>query len=223
MDNLYFAVAAVLLIAAAAVGSFVYLVRRMERSATFRDMILGRKWLTECIVCLAALLIGWVIFLKGFTGLEKVFIRALIDGMTAIWLIMAGYIDLREKIIPNALIGAGLIFWVVIALLDVFVAGNHWVSTLMFSLAGGLVLGGILFVLALILKNALGMGDAKMFLVLGLLYGLNDTYTVMLLSMVIMAVVSLVLLALKKVTPKTAIPMAPFVAVGFLLSIFAGM
>ena len=223
MDNLYFAVAAVLLVAAGAVGSFVYLVRRTDRSASLRDMLVGKKWQTECIVCLTALLIGWGIFLKGFTGMEKVFIRALIDGMTAVWLIVVGYIDLREKIIPNVLIGAGLLFWVVIALLDIFVAGNPWTVTLMFSLSGGLVLGGILFVLALILKTALGMGDAKMFLVLGLLYGLNDTYTVMLLSMVIMSVVSLVLLALKKVTPKTAVPMAPFVAVGFLLSILAGM
>ena len=223
MENLYFAVAAVTLIAAAAVGSFVYLVRRKDRSATFRDMILGKKWLTECIVFLAALLIGLLVFLRGFPGGDKVFIRALIDGMTALWLIVVGYIDLREKIIPNVLIGAGLLFWVVIALLDIFAAGNPWTSTMMFSLSGGLVLGGILFVLALVLKTALGMGDAKMFLVLGLLYGLNDAYTMMLLSMVVMAVVALVLLALKKVTPKTSIPMAPFVTVGFLISILAGI
>jgi prepilin signal peptidase PulO-like enzyme (type II secretory pathway) len=38
-----------------------------------------------------------------------------------------------------------------------------------------------------------------------------------------MALVSLILLALKKVTVKTAVPVAPFVVLGFILCIIAGM
>ena len=58
--------------------------------------------------------------------------------------------------------------------------------------------------------------------VLGLLYGLSDVYYILLLSLVMMAVVSLVLLLLKKVTAKTAVPMAPFVVLGFLVFLFCG-
>jgi len=79
------------------------------------------------------------------------------------------------------------------------------------------------FVIALIVKSALGMGDVKMFFVIGLLYGLSNTYSILLFSVLVMAIVSIVLLIMKKVTRKTAIPMAPFVAFGFLLNVLMGM
>ena len=204
-------------------GMFAYLIRRQDREASMRTIFTGKKWMEECAVCLGAMLLGILVFCKGFPGTEKSYIRAMIDGLMTLWLISVGYIDLKEKIIPNALIGVGLLVWVVVLAMDVFIAGTSVKEALIYSLSGGLVVGGIMFVVAIVVKTALGMGDVKMFFLMGLLYGLNDTYTILLLSMFIMAAVSIVLLAMKKVTAKTAVPMAPFVAAGFLLSIFAGM
>jgi len=151
------------------------------------------------------------------------FIRSLMNAEVFIWLGVLGYVDLKERIIPNHMIGAGLIFWVVLVLLDIFVGKTAWKSVIAYSLIGGAVCGGILLIVALLSGSALGMGDVKLFTVLGLLYGLNDTYSILLFSIVIMAVVSIALLIARKVTRKTAVPMAPFVAVGFLLSILAGI
>ena len=67
------------------------------------------------------------------------------------------------------------------------------------------------------------MGDVKMFFVIGLLYGLENTYTILLVSMLIMAIVSVILLITKKATKKSAVPMAPFVAVGLLINIILGV
>ena len=92
----------------------------------------------------------------------------------------------------------------------------------MFSIVGAGI-SFILLIIALIVKSALGMGDVKMFLVIGLLYGLVDTYSILLFSIIVMAIVSIILLLIKKATRKTAIPMAPFTAIGFLLSILAGL
>ena len=77
--------------------------------------------------------------------------------------------------------------------------------------------------MSLIVKKALGMGDVKMFFVIGLLYGLENTYTILLVSMLIMAIVSVILLITKKATKKSAVPMAPFVAVGLLINIILGV
>ena len=49
------------------------------------------------------------------------------------------------------------------------------------------------------------------------------TYGILMFSVIAMGIVSIILLIAKKVTMKSTIPMAPFVILGFLLSIFAGM
>ena len=103
------------------------------------------------------------------------------------------------------------------------ISGVIWKQLLVFSGLGGAICGGILMVLALIMKSGLGMGDVKLFFVLGLLYGVMDTYGIFLFSIIPMGICAIVLLALKKASKKTTIPMGPFVAVGFFLSIIAGM
>ncbi len=139
------------------------------------------------------------------------------NAQVIIWIYTVAYIDLIERIIPNQLIFVGIIFWIILLVLEILIAKTPIKQILLYSFAGGLICGGVLFAIAIIVRNALGMGDVKMFTVLGLLYGLTNTYSILLYSVVIMAMVSIVLLIAKKVTRKTAVPMAPFVAVGLLL------
>ena len=133
------------------------------------------------------------------------------------------WVDYREKIIPNHLILAGLVLWLIEMGIEIFLFHTDLRMALAFSALGGGVWGGLLIIIALIAKTALGMGDAKMFLVIGLIYGLNNTYSILLVSLFVMAVVSIALLAMKKVERKSTIPMAPFVLIGFILCIFLGM
>ena len=80
-----------------------------------------------------------------------------------------------------------------------------------------------MLLIALIVKSALGMGDVKLFTVLGLIYGLSITYSILLFTIIIMAIISIILLIAKKVTRKTAIPVGPFTIIGFLLCMLAGV
>ncbi len=143
-------------------------------------------------------------------------------GMLLLLATMA-WVDFREKIIPNHLILVGLLLWVIEVLVELCVFAVDIRTILLFSALGGGIWGGIFVIIALLTKTALGMGDAKMFFVIGLIYGLNNTYAILLISLLIMAVISIVLLILKKVDRKTAVPMAPFVLIGFILCIFLGM
>ncbi|MCI9072083.1 MAG: prepilin peptidase [Lachnospiraceae bacterium] len=133
------------------------------------------------------------------------------------------WVDYREKIIPNHLILAGMVLWLLEIGIEVFLLHTDIRVALAFSALGGGIWGGLLIVIALIAKTALGMGDAKMFLVIGLIYGLNNTYSILLISLLVMAIVSITLLAMKRVERKSTIPMAPFVLIGFTLCIFLGM
>lgn len=222
MTEIHYLIIALLLQLASAVAAYFYMVHlcvKLPEGETPKQ-----KPDLTCLLMASIAFTGSIYVLtKGFPGGDETFIRALMNAEVFIWLVVLGYIDTKEGIIPNTMILLALAFWAVLLLLDIFVAGNDWADVLMFSVLGGLFCGGILALVSLLVKNALGMGDVKMFFVLGLLYGVTDTYSILLFSMVVMAAVSIVLLILKKVTTKTAVPMAPFVAIGFFLSIIAGM
>ena len=53
------------------------------------------------------------------------FMRALMNGEVLLWLFVVGYIDLRERIIPNSMIGLALLGWVALISLEIFLGGNR--------------------------------------------------------------------------------------------------
>lgn len=154
---------------------------------------------------------------------EASLMQMLVNIFVFSWLLVIGYIDWKEKIIPNQMILVGIIMWTVAVLVDILAAGLFWKEVLVFSLLGSGVCGGLLLIIAFVVKNSLGMGDVKLFAVLGLYYGLADTYSILMISIIFMAIVSIVLLLLKKVDRTTKIPMAPFVLFGFLVGVMGGI
>lgn len=223
MNNLWFTIIALLLITASAGLLYLYLTCRQKESHKIKDFFAvtyDKKYLVFSAVILV---VSVLTYLYSFFVVDASFLKSFMNAEVALWLMVLGFIDLKEKIIPNKLIVSGIIFWAVLSLIEIFIAHTSWQQVLFFSLIGAGVCGGVLFVIALIVKSALGMGDVKMFFVIGLLYGLTNTYSILLFSILAMAVISIILLIAKKVTRKTAIPMAPFVAFGFLLNVLMGM
>lgn len=206
-----------------ALAGYQYLSHRVDGKLLTKEFFQLKFDWKHLVVMGAAFVLSVLILIKGLKWDQDGFMRSFMNAEVVIGLSVMGYIDLREKVIPNGLIGAGLIFWAALLLIDIFVAKTPWANVLKFSAVGGIAVGGGLFLVALIGKSALGMGDVKMFFLLGLLYGLADAYAILLFSLLIMAIVSLILLATKKVTVKTAIPVAPFVVLGFILCMIAGM
>lgn len=205
------------------VVAYQYLTHRENGKCVTKDLVKLKYEFVPLLVMLIAFFVSAFIFVFCFLWNNESFMRALMNAEVFLWLTILGYIDARERIIPNCLIGIGLLFWLALMLVDIFVGGTPWFQLLTFSGIGGLVCGGLLLIIALIVKSALGMGDVKMFFVLGLLYGLMDAYGILVFSVIIMGLVSIILLIAKKATTKSTIPMAPFVIIGFFLSIIAGM
>lgn len=204
-------------------AAYQYITHRVDGRCNVKEFFRIKYDFQPLLVLLIAFFASAFVFVFCYLWNDESFMRALMNAEVMLWLSILGYIDARERIIPNSLIGIGLLFWLILMLLDIFVGGTPWLQLLVFSGIGGIACGGLLFVIALIVKSALGMGDVKMFFVLGLLYGLTDAYGILLFSIIAMGVVSIALLIAKKVTTKSTIPMAPFVILGFFLSIIAGM
>jgi prepilin signal peptidase PulO-like enzyme (type II secretory pathway) len=86
----------------------------------------------------------------------------------------------------------------------------------------GLALGFFLFVLAAVSRSGLGMGDAKLGLLLGLALG-SRTLAAMMVAFAGLFVAALWILARQGFSArKQAIPFGPFIALGGILGFFLG-
>ena len=207
------------LLVISAVLLYCYLTYESDKKYSVKAFFSFTLHKPEALCVILALCASVALFFVRHIGCKVVFLTAAVEAFTLLWLGVIAYIDLKKKIIPNKLLLCGVIFWGIAVAIEVFAAKIPAKQTLTFSLLGALIIGGILLVIALLVKTALGMGDVKLFTVLGLLYGLFDTYSILLYTIIIMAVISVILLIAKKVDRKTAVPMAPFAVLGFLINV----
>lgn len=96
---------------------------------------------------------------------------------------------------------------------------NIWINHLFAAFCGLFVFGALIFISR---GRAMGWGDFKLIIVLGLIFGWPDILMIMFLSFLIGAAVSLVFLIRKKKTMKDAIPFGPFLVIGSALTFFLG-
>ena len=136
-------------------------------------------------------------------------------------LLSAFVIDFKLQIIPNRLnltiFEVGLIFTFLYGISNVAIAINMFLG----MLAGAgiflaiTLLGGIFYG-----KEAMGFGDVKLMGALGLFFGLSNIIIVTLVSFLIGAVLSIILLATKIRKTDEYIPFGPFIVIASFISMF---
>ncbi len=130
-------------------------------------------------------------------------------------------IDYRLQIIPNrlnlTLFEIGLVFTFLYGFNNINIASDMCLGLLVgggvflaITLIGGLIAG----------KEAMGFGDVKLMCGLGLIFGLGGTIVTTLLSFLIGAILSIILLATKKKKSDEYIPFGPFIVVASFISMF---
>ena len=157
-------------------------------------------------------------------GLKSTFIGNLdlIKFMILTQMLLSAFvIDYRLQIIPNRLnltmFEIGLVIAFIYGLSDVAITIN--------MILGMLAGGGIFLLITLIGgaiygKEAMGFGDVKLMGALGLYLGLSSIITTTLLSFLIGAILSIILLATKIKKMDEYIPFGPFIVMGTFISIF---
>ena len=136
-------------------------------------------------------------------------------------LISAFVIDYKYQIIPNRLnltiFEVGLAFCFIYGLSDVAIAINMFFGMLAGAGIFFLItfLGGIFYG-----KEAMGFGDVKLMGALGLYFGLSNIIIITLLSFLIGALLSVILLLSKVKKSNEYIPFGPFFVIGAFISIY---
>ena len=144
-----------------------------------------------------------------------------LDLIISPMLVSAFVIDYKHQIIPNrlnlTLFEIGIIFAFLYGLSDVAIT---------FNLLLGMVTGGGIFLLITVIggiiygKEAMGFGDVKLMAALGLLFGLSNIIVITLLSFLIGAILSVLLLITKIKKSSEYIPFGPFIVIGTFISMY---
>jgi prepilin signal peptidase PulO-like enzyme (type II secretory pathway) len=130
-------------------------------------------------------------------------------------LVLAVLTDIREKLILDKIILPSLIILVIIRL---FIGEySFWYYSI-----GGVVGFLLLLLIAVLSKGGMGGGDIKLYAVIGIVLGPWLTLISLVFASLFGAIIGLFLIAIGKATRKQAIPFAPFIWIGSLLSYLYG-
>ncbi|MGI6705453.1 MAG: prepilin peptidase [Clostridia bacterium] len=135
-------------------------------------------------------------------------------------LLVAAFIDLEHRIIPNGLVLFGSIIALIFNILQLHV---NWLDGLLGMLTGS----GILLLIAwlsliLLKKEGMGGGDIKLMGMIGLFLGCRLTLLSLVLSIYIGGFIGGMALLTRRRKAGDYIPYGPFIALGTLVAIFFG-
>ncbi len=133
-------------------------------------------------------------------------------------------IDLRLQKIPNPFMLAALVLRVIIYIPEFIVSPATMLETLKDNILGAVIIGAFFLLLLLLFKNSIGMGDIKLFAVMGLYQGLWGAINSVFFSLVVSFFLSIGLLISRKKGRKDAISFGPSIFLGTIIAIgLAGM
>ena len=132
------------------------------------------------------------------------------------------WIDVNEKRIPNKILAALILIRTFILVLESIAFGGYGLSILFSAAMGGLAGGGMFLLVYLLSRGGIGMGDVKLFAVLGLYMGIGSIFIVVFFTVMSSAIYSVIMLIRRKIKLKEEIPYAPFVMIGVVLSMVLG-
>lgn len=133
-------------------------------------------------------------------------------------------VDMRVQKVPNKLLAGALIIRIVIYIAEFICSVDGALSTLKDNLLGSVVISGFFLLLLMVFKNSIGMGDIKLFAIIGLYQGLWGAINSVFFSLLVSFVLSVVLLATKKKGRKDTISFAPSIFIGTIIAMgLAGM
>ncbi len=135
-------------------------------------------------------------------------IFVIIKVVLAAVLLVLAIIDLKKKQIPVVVV---LAVTGVLLLIGIPLQYVH-----LLNVTAGILSGMILIVIAKVTKEAIGIGDGFVFVMLGAGLGVISSLLILFYALLLASIVSGVLLVIKRVSKKSRMPFIPFVFLSYL-------
>ena len=176
----------------------------------------------EKILLIALALIGVALFevSQRFWGIG--ILRSLRLLSVYFYLIPLAHIDRNKQIIPNRYLPAGLVLAALFLFLDPASGENTLQKSAMSALLGLLFGAGVFLLASFAVKGGVGMGDIKLFGVLGCILGFQTCFSMLVFTLLSASVCGVGLLIAGKAGMKTRVAVAPFALAGMAITILAG-
>lgn len=129
-------------------------------------------------------------------------------------------IDFKERIIPNKILLALLLIWLLVTSIFVFTDIQMALYKIFTAAFGGLFAFVSFGATYLLSKKMLGAGDVKLSVIMGLYLGAERIFGAVLYGAVLSALAAIIGLAAKKLTRSDNMPFVPFLLVGSLITLF---
>ena len=164
-------------------------------------------------------LIGSLLYFKGLT-IDTIKYMVLIP-----MLLIAFVIDYRLQIIPNRLTLTIFEFGLIFTFLETIINTTVGIGIFVDNILGMLVGGGIFLLITLIGgaiagKEAMGFGDVKLMGALGLFFGWINMIMISVMAFLFAAIVSIVILIIKRKKFNEYIPFGPFIVVASMIPMY---
>lgn len=134
-------------------------------------------------------------------------------------LFVAASVDARQRIIPNAVVLAGLVLRVIFWIMELITAPALFWNIMKNDLLACLLVVAFFVVGVLLVKGGIGMGDIKLMLVMCLFQGFYGVVSSLFCSLFVAFVYAIVVLLARKKTRKDSVAFAPAILLGTILSI----
>ena len=133
-------------------------------------------------------------------------------------------VDYRSQKMPNQFMLAGLGIRMILFIVEACIDFQGFLSMALDAFIGAAVIGVFFFLLLLIFKNSIGMGDVKMFALMGLYQGLWGAVNSVFFSLLTCFLISIILLITKRKKRKDTISFGPSIFIGtFIAMCLSGM
>lgn len=154
---------------------------------------------------------------------EKVYEVSIVKQLKLLSLIhvilASATVDWKIQKIPNRFLIIALVIRCFVFIFEFFDSPKIGFQILIDSGIGALVIGLFFLVILLISKNSIGMGDVKLFAIMGLFQGLWGAVNSVFFSLLVAFFYSIVLLVTKKKSRKDTISFGPCILLGTIVAI----
>lgn len=163
-------------------------------------------------LCAVGIALGWVYPSNSLIANGKLLVLLAL-------LFVAASVDARQRIIPNAVVLAGLVLRVIFWIMELVTVPALFWNIMKNDLLACLLVVAFFVVGVLLVKGGIGMGDIKLMLVMCLFQGFYGVISSLFCSLFVAFVYAIVVLLARKKTRKDSVAFAPAILLGTILSI----